>query len=799
MIRMLDEVGEQGFQSAAFLTYSLDLNFFESKVMSPLHESGCRNVAVITDGYQFKHALDYAPAPRYIGTQCPVITIRLGKNAFHPKAALLVGEEKLKVLIGSGNLTLPGYTRNWEVFTKFEGKDAAGIAVELLGVMEEAAALSPLEEAFSAWRQRLGKFSPWIFGSHTGDGHVRLICSSSEAILPRVQRLLEGRRVDELTVASPFFDRDASALQWLVRGFSPERLNLLVDEGVHLDPQKVEEALASLGSRRTVLRFVGAGRRLHGKLLLFKGPWGEGLLAGSPNLSSAALLNPAANGGNFELATFQVGPDGEFSSLLADKLGSPVDLDQVSPRSPMLPGQRAELLELEAVWVSGGTLHCQPARREDRERESIELELERGLEVKTLRLGHHEAETAFSKDVTPEERALVASGLAGARLLGTGGARGAPVWVQNLDTVEQRSNPVQRARYSDGYRVMLEDLAGFDRDAWEALFPALKAFSDSWIGYTSQLKTSRPAQPSHEQEQRQQPLDADSFYISRDEITLELPRYFSKVENTGLSIGDLEHLISTLPSARALAPDPSTYKESRDALAREEDEEDPTAGEEVTATGDEVETSSQITDEKRRDLGQLLYRKLRSSVRGFGKALATPPQSVAEASWLGLAYTNLHNLIAVAARKELIDAVQFRELVSELVSSGITTLWKDARLGREIEGSLMCGAASLVAVACTTSAWIRDRARVSNPFDDGLYKKLARPLKELRPVYAALQESRRSGEFPPGWGELADNYSALQHGEPQYRKFKKRDPNWLDYASWLVLEELDERYGRWWL
>src|SRR5918994_1248204 len=144
MIRLLDEVGETGFQSAAFLTYGVDLTFFEAKVMNRLQETGCRNVIVVADGHQSKDALNSAAQLSYIGVQCPLVTVRLGNKAFHPKAVLLVGEEKLKVLVGSGNLTLPGYTRNWEVFTKVEDEGAAGIALDLLGVFENAAHRSPL-------------------------------------------------------------------------------------------------------------------------------------------------------------------------------------------------------------------------------------------------------------------------------------------------------------------------------------------------------------------------------------------------------------------------------------------------------------------------------------------------------------------------------------------------------------------------------------------------------------------------------------------------------------------------------
>lgn len=199
MIQMLEEIGESGFQSAAFLTYGVDLSFFEAKVMNRLQETGCRNVIVVADGHQAKDALNSAAQLRYVGVQCPLVTVRLGNRAFHPKAVLMVGEEQLEALIGSGNLMLPGYTRNWEMFTKLEGRQVAGVALELLDVFKDAAAWSPLESAFDAWRQRLENSSPWLFGEEANGQSLRLLSSSVTPILPRVKDLIAGREVDEIS------------------------------------------------------------------------------------------------------------------------------------------------------------------------------------------------------------------------------------------------------------------------------------------------------------------------------------------------------------------------------------------------------------------------------------------------------------------------------------------------------------------------------------------------------------------------------------------------------------------------
>jgi hypothetical protein len=405
MINLLDEVGESGFQSAAFLTYGVDLGFFETKVMNRLLETGCRNAIVVADGHQAKDALNSGAQLRYVGVQCPLVTVRLGNRAFHPKAALMVGEEKLKVLVGSGNLTMPGYTRNWEMFTKLEGREVARTALELLDVFADAAAWSPLEPAFRAWRSRLESSAPWLFGEEDGDRTVELLSSSVAPILPQVKALLGGLVVDDILVASPFFDADASALSWLVDNFFPEHLTLLVEDGTHLDPARVGRVLATMDGESSVRRFVGVGRSLHGKLVLFKGPWGEALLAGSPNISSAALLSRAGrDSGNFELATFRSGVAGEFSALVDEKVGEPVNLEHISPRRPYLIGPAVSPLELEAAWISEGSIFAYPAEPSVQDHAGVHIVLDRGgSEIIRLRLRKGE-NGSFFHALTDEER-----------------------------------------------------------------------------------------------------------------------------------------------------------------------------------------------------------------------------------------------------------------------------------------------------------------------------------------------------------------------------------------------------------
>lgn len=787
MISLLEEVADQGFGSAAFLTYGADLGFFESKVMGALQESGCRNIIVVADGHQIKDALNSAAELRYIGVQYPLIPVRLGNQAFHPKAVLLVGEEKLRVLVGSGNLTLPGYTRNWEIFTRSEGKNAAGLALDLLRVFEDAADMSALKGAFADWLRRVEKYSPWLFSAGAERGAITLLSSSDGPILPRAVNLLGGREVTRLLAVSPFFDGNAAALQWIIDHVRPKELDLLVADGVQLDPVRVEETLAS--SRRTsVLEFLGFGRPLHGKALLFEGPWGEALLAGSPNLSSAALLKKAGTRGNFELATLQVGEAGKFSSLFQDKIGSPVDLTALHPRRPVARSNKVAPLELEATWIQDGKLHAAPAARGD-EPDTLEVRLERRSTEIARHSLQREADRRYAAKIGQEELAWLEGAPLQACRVSSEDQLGPAVWVQNLDAVERRANPVQRPRYARGLQALGKDSLGLDEDAWDSLFDAFLTLSNGWGEYAKSFRTKKintTAHTSKPGKQKEQTWDPESFYVTLEDVRIELPAYFARVENSGWSIGDFEFLISALPTAGLVpaeapldAPEDPETSEDEDHVSKE----DESVGDEDEGGDDEGEDDEE-KEERRKRTGNRLFKKFRDLERAYEESITQPAQNVAEATLISSLYTALHVAFARAATARLLDAPRFRELVSRLTYSWTNEVWSPmpVDLRDEVEGSVGCATISLAATVAATSPWAREHAEDRDEFDADMFIKLAGMLRELRPYFLGLKADFVSGKVADRWTKATDEYSHL---------------DFENATSLTRFEDLERRYEIW--
>ena len=115
-------------------------------------------------------------------------------------------------------------------------------------------------------------------------------------------------RSPSLHVAAPFFDRDASALEELIGRLEPARLELYVGAGLNVHGPSLAAVLGGVETVRA--RRYEPNSFVHAKLIgVIEADDRGALLAGSPNLSSAALLGVCTEpgGGNWETAVLREG------------------------------------------------------------------------------------------------------------------------------------------------------------------------------------------------------------------------------------------------------------------------------------------------------------------------------------------------------------------------------------------------------------------------------------------------------------------------------------------------------------
>jgi hypothetical protein len=273
---------------ALLLTFNLDLAFFEREALGLLQLTGAR-ITVLADARVTRHDL-YAVHRAGTG-YLPGLTACAG--AFHPKLLALVGTDDVSVSIGSGNLTLPGWRGNDELWSVHRSSADGGSTVpsqvaDFLSQLPESVRLvEPVTEALRRVAVGLRRFSG-------DDDTCQVVSSLSEPIIDQ----LPTGPVDELILYAPFQDEGAAAIARLIDRFEPQYIQVAFQpESTRTDGAAVARLIAGRGE---LVALPNSPYR-HGKLIEWTCNSRRWALTGSPNLSSSALLRSARQGANIEL------------------------------------------------------------------------------------------------------------------------------------------------------------------------------------------------------------------------------------------------------------------------------------------------------------------------------------------------------------------------------------------------------------------------------------------------------------------------------------------------------------------
>lgn len=287
--------------------YTLDLLFIEQRAVALARGMGAR-VTIVSDAHHAVHdPVDVRRAGRayqHANVVC--------HGAFHPKLAVLVGENDVWAAIGSGNPTTAGWGHNDELWVVVRGERSHG-----------PAAFADLADWLTALADHPAVHMPsWISGTVTQianmirpqtmeDSVLRILGNLDRPILEQLPHC----SVDALHASAPFLDPDAAAVAALVARLQPKSLTVALQPELGSYDGRAVAAAAKDVSQVEFRWLSEQGARLsHGKLVEWR--TGDVLTAmvGSPNLSRVALLAATRHGGNCELAA--VSPVSE--SLLPD-------------------------------------------------------------------------------------------------------------------------------------------------------------------------------------------------------------------------------------------------------------------------------------------------------------------------------------------------------------------------------------------------------------------------------------------------------------------------------------------------
>ena len=310
-VKLARSLIEGKFDNCFILTFNADLPFFERFVFRHVYDNDCRNLVILMDPDHYTEELrNSIPILNYVGQRyvCAPATGIAGVR-FHPKLILQTSETQGRLFLGSGNLSQPGLTRNWEIVTCFDYDDENPdpVALEafrsLLRYLRQVSDAAGIPEFVRRRTRRLIASTPWtdpIDRDPEWPPTFQILDNLEQALWDQMIAAVSSQ-VKHVRIVSPYFDPACHAFRRLFEDFQPQSVCLYIQPDQHnLDAQRLRAVVNRYRGQFEVRALDLNGRRLHAKALLFETERGVWLLTGSANFSVAGLIK-SARFGNAEL------------------------------------------------------------------------------------------------------------------------------------------------------------------------------------------------------------------------------------------------------------------------------------------------------------------------------------------------------------------------------------------------------------------------------------------------------------------------------------------------------------------
>ena len=299
------------FHSAVFTSFTMDLSHFDNQVLRLLQEKKVCSFNILMDQRQLDKYIDFAiPSVNHVGKEYSVTGI-LSQGAFHPKLSMFIGEKDLLLLYGSGNLTVTGLGKNHEVFSGLYAKEEDQTQMPLIteawsyilrycrgvdGYVKRRVENEIVENS-ALLRQKV-KYTPHSFSDIDNSLSAALLYNEEDnSIFHQMVNLIPFEEVKLVTVVSPYYDSDGSALLGLLKEAPNAKMEVLLQQECQLPPNKMKKDkrirfidfdMTERGGDKSYNGFAFAPF-LHAKIFHLKTKSGEYCMIGSANATEAAL------------------------------------------------------------------------------------------------------------------------------------------------------------------------------------------------------------------------------------------------------------------------------------------------------------------------------------------------------------------------------------------------------------------------------------------------------------------------------------------------------------------------------
>ena len=278
-------------------TYSLSLVFFESVVFPFVKKEKLESCLILCDRGGLSRATAEAPALKEAGRSYSVVPAPW-KGSFHSKVWLMLSDECLGLLVGSGNLTQSGFINNSELFEVHlleKGGEYRQLGLDLVDFIDGLSTMWPdsagellAREKLNLFKTQLEQFVSTLTGQDQSP--IRFLSSFQGSFLERFPSEVKGGK---LYVAAPFFGGSLAGLRSLIEILEPANVFLypaiFPDGSVDFDWSGLN-AMGNVAPEELAL-INKKGGFAHLKLYGFEAPdencW---IFMGSPNCTEAALF-----------------------------------------------------------------------------------------------------------------------------------------------------------------------------------------------------------------------------------------------------------------------------------------------------------------------------------------------------------------------------------------------------------------------------------------------------------------------------------------------------------------------------
>lgn len=279
-------------------TYEFDPLFFERRILAtPAFESA--SVVVFVDNNRYRDILATGRQGQGFDRNYFVIPISRANGVFHPKLYLTIGDKETIASVGSNNCTSAGTGHNFELISTVEsssGDDRSANAQLISSVFQQFQRYAENAGPVSKWLKRdifdqARVAHPWLADAGGGGQGIELLSSHDSPLWPQVEARLADRDISKVTLLAPFFDKNLRMVERIRTRWPSATIQIVSQSGYsNLPIGRFVELRDALGNIELIsATSQKAGRNMHAKALAFQTPERTYWLAGSANMSNAAL------------------------------------------------------------------------------------------------------------------------------------------------------------------------------------------------------------------------------------------------------------------------------------------------------------------------------------------------------------------------------------------------------------------------------------------------------------------------------------------------------------------------------